>query len=161
MSSTRPHSAGTFADKLRLLRETIKRPDKDGKPGSREYSLEDIARGVREHTGATCSKQYVKNLLDGIATNPSLVVIEGLARHFDVPTNYFFDEVASAQMQDDLRLAAMLRETGVRALALRAVNLAPDDRASVLRLIEEIQQREAARGSDIPSCGQSGDINGE
>ena len=44
----------------------------------------------------------------------------------------------SRQMQEELELAAMLRQHGVRSIALRATNISPEKREQLLRYIETV-----------------------
>jgi transcriptional regulator with XRE-family HTH domain len=134
----------SFAHRLRTLRETIRRPD-----GSR-YSLEDMAAGVREYTGDSCSKQYVSLLLSGKSEAPSQLKIEGLASFFGVPAAYFFDDRLSKQMQEDLRLGAAMREAGIRGVAARMLT-EPALREAVLEAAKRIQDTQSSDPSDPES----------
>lgn len=135
----RESTIATFADTLAALRETIKRSD------GKRYSLEDLAASVRSYTGASCSKQYIKDLLDGKYTNPSGRFIDALAHHFRVPIEIFFNSTQREEILTDLRIAAALRDAGVQEVQLRALlDMAPDNRAKVLTFIGEIARREAA-----------------
>lgn len=128
--------AGSFADRLITARETIRRPD------GKMYTLEEIAAGVRAHTGDTCSKQYIGDLLSGKYTAPTRTKIEGLANFFGLPPGYFFDDESSAQMQEDLKLGAALRAAGVQGLAARMLAVGPEKRELLGKMLNEIQRRE-------------------
>lgn len=139
----RPPNAGTFAERLTTARETIRRPD------GKMHTLEEIAEGVRSYTGDTCSKQYIGDLLSGKYTAPTHTKIEGLAHFFGLPPGYFFNDEQSAQMQEDLKLGAALRTAGVHSLAARMLEVDPGKRDALLRMLNEIQDREdVARSSD-------------
>lgn len=141
----------TFADTLTALRETIKRPD------GKRYTLEDIASSVRSYTGDSCSKQYIAQLLDGTYDNPTLTKLAGIAHHFQVPVDIFFNADTRNEVLTDLRLAAALREAGVREVQLRALlDMAPENRAKVLTFIEEIARRETAARARTPQPDEPG-----
>jgi transcriptional regulator with XRE-family HTH domain len=134
---------GTFAERLATARDSIRRPD------GKRYTLEEIAAGVRAHTGDTCSKQYIGDLLSGKYTAPSQRKIEGIAKVFGLPPGYFFNDEHSAQMQEDLKLGAAIREAGIQSLAARMLEVDPGKRGTLLRMFEEITRREAlAQQSD-------------
>lgn len=133
--------AGTFAERLKTARDTIRRPD------GRIYTLEEIAEGVRSHTGDTCSKQYIGDLLSGKYTAPTKGKIEGIAHVFGLPPSYFFNDALSVQMQEDLKLGAALREAGVRGLAARMLDVEPNNRETLMKILNEIQDRESAARS--------------
>ena len=135
---TQGHPApGTFAERLTTARDTIRRPD------GKRYTLEEIAAGVRAHTGDTCSKQYIGDLLSGKYTAPSQRKIEGIAKVFGLPPGYFFNDELSEQMQEDLKLGAAIRQAGIRVLAARMLEVDPAQRGTLLRIFEEIAQRDA------------------
>jgi transcriptional regulator with XRE-family HTH domain len=134
----------SFAERLITARETIRRPD------GRMYTLEEIAEGVRTHTGDTCSKQYIGDLLSGKYTAPTRTKIEGLAHFFGLPPGYFFNDELSARMQEDLKLGAALREAGVRGLAARMLEVDPEKRELLMKMLNEIQQREGVARSGEP-----------
>lgn len=142
MAGTHPQP-GSFTEKLTTAREAIRRPD------GKMYTLEDIAEGVRTYTGDTCSKQYIGDLLSGKYTAPTQPKIEGIAHFFGLPPSYFFNDALSRQMQEDLKLGAALREAGVQGIAARMLEVDPAGREALLKMLNEIQQREeVARSGD-------------
>lgn len=139
-------NAGTFAERLTTAREAIRRPD------GKMHTLEEIAEGVRSYTGDTCSKQYIGDLLSGKYTAPTHTKIEGLAHFFGLPPGYFFNDDLSTQMQEDLKLGAALRDAGVHGLAARMLEVDVTKREALMRILNEIQNRE-----DIAQSGESTD----
>lgn len=137
MAEAQP-APGTFAERLTTARDTIRRPD------GKRYTLEEIAAGVRTHTGDTCSKQYIGDLLSGKYRAPSQRKIEGIAKVFGLPPGYFFNDEQAAQMQEDLKLGAAIREAGIRGLAARMLEVDPAKRATLLRMFDEITRRESS-----------------
>jgi transcriptional regulator with XRE-family HTH domain len=137
--------AGTFAERLRTARETIRRPD------GKMHTLEEIAEGVRTYTGDTCSKQYIGDLLSGKYTAPTQPKIEGIAHFFGLPPGYFFNSELSEQMQDDLKLGAALRAAGIRGLAARMLEVDPAKRETVMQMLNEIHRHEDVPHSSEPA----------
>lgn len=138
VTNERDPGAGTFAERLATARESIRRPD------GKVYTLEEIAEGVRVYTGDTCSKQYIGDLLSGKYTAPTKPKIEGIAHVFGLPPSYFFNDELSMQMQEDLKLGAALRQAGVQGIAARMLDVDPAGRDTLLKILNEIQQRESA-----------------
>ncbi|MEV4464675.1 helix-turn-helix domain-containing protein [Micromonospora echinofusca] len=115
----------SFADRLRHLFETHRRPGSD-KP----FSPDEVARA----TGLSTS--YVNYLLSGERDNPTRSAIQQLANFFRVPPGYFFDTVAAdGEGEGDPDL-----ET-ITVLARRMPPGAP--RASLRAIVEQVAALEA------------------
>ncbi len=139
--------APTLAEVIDKLFKTIKRPN------GREHSMEEVAKRcaawLRERGQAkSFSKEYVRQLRYGIATNPTKSHLEALAAFFEVDPAIFFDSQRSRQIQADLELLAALRDADVHAVALRALSLTPAHRAQVLDLMRTLQAHQAGDTSD-------------
>lgn len=142
--------APTLAEIIDQLFKTIRRPN------DREHSMEEVAKWgaawLRERGQAkSFSKEYVRQLRAGIATNPTKSHLEALAAFFEVDPAIFFDSEKSRQIQADLELVAALRKADVHSVALRALSLTPDHRAQVLELIDALQADQAHADGDDPA----------
>lgn len=134
-----PDSAGqTLATKLNKLFSTVRRPD------GAEHGNEEVANWCRDRTGESFSRTYLWQLRAGKRTNPTLRHLEALAAFFDMPLAYFGDDDQAEHLQHELDLLAALRNSNVKRVALRAVDLSPNGTDAVLELIEEIRRREDA-----------------
>lgn len=137
-----PQAAGqtTLAEKIDALFRVVLRPTRD------QYSHEEVARACREATGETFSATYLWQLRTGRRDNPTKRHLESLARFFEVPVAYFFDDEEGADIAKELELLGALRESGIRSVALRAVNLSPEGVGTISDMIDVIARRE--RGGD-------------
>ncbi|WP_328461179.1 helix-turn-helix domain-containing protein [Streptomyces sp. NBC_00448] len=132
-------STSTLAGKIDALFQVIRRPTRE------PYSHEEVARACREATGESFSATYLWQLRTGRRDNPTKRHLEALAQFFDVPVGYFFDDEQGAAITKELELLGALRDAGVRSMALRAVNLSPEDAATISDMIDVLARRE--RGS--------------
>ncbi|MEU7529287.1 XRE family transcriptional regulator [Saccharothrix sp. NPDC042600] len=142
----------TLAEVIDNLFKTIKRPN------GREHSMEEVAKWgaewLRERNQAkSFSKEYVRQLRSGLATNPTKSHLEALAAFFEVDPAIFFDSQRSRQIQADLELVAAIRDAGVHAVALRALSLTPAQRAQVLELMRSLQAERADESGETPLSG--------
>jgi transcriptional regulator with XRE-family HTH domain len=129
----RGHSA--LADRLNRLFETVH------PPGRGPYSNEEAARAIRAE-GGDISRAYLSYLRNGTRDNPTLQHLEALARFFDVPAAYFFDEGIAAETDAQLEILAALRDAGIRSVALRVAGLSPKGLHAVIAMIEEVRALE-------------------
>lgn len=128
----------TIAAKLEHLFRTV--------PGPRgEYTLEDVAAGIRERGGPTVSSSYIWQLRKGIKDNPTKKHMEALAEFFGVPAAYFFDDEAAERIEAELSMLGALRDAGVRRVALRAAGLSPRSLAAIQTIIETVREVEGLR----------------
>lgn len=141
-----PAPRRTFAEKLESLFRSV--------PGPRgEYSLEEVAAGIRARGGPTISASYIWQLRKGIKDNPTKKHMEALADWFGVPPAYFHDDEAAARVEAELATLAALRDAGVRRVALRAAGLSPQSLAAIASIIESARQVEGLRnGQELESA---------
>jgi transcriptional regulator with XRE-family HTH domain len=132
-------ATSTLADKIDALFRVVRRPNRV------PYSHEEVARACREATGESFSATYLWQLRTGRRDNPTKRHLEALAKFFDVPVGYFFDDEQGAAIAKELELLGALRDAGVRSMALRAVNLSPEGAATISDMIDVLARRE--RGS--------------
>ncbi|WP_244178825.1 helix-turn-helix domain-containing protein [Streptomyces rubellomurinus] len=143
-TSTQAAQAGALAARIEALFHTVRRPDRE------QYTNEEVARACREATGESFSTTYLWQLRTGRRDNPTKRHLEALARFFQVPPAYFFDEQQGTQIARELALLAALRDAGVRSLALRAIELSPEGLDTVNELMDVIARRDTARRRPSP-----------
>jgi transcriptional regulator with XRE-family HTH domain len=107
-----------------------------------EYSLEEVAEGIRRGGGPTISATYIWQLRKGLKDNPTKKHLEALADFFGVSPLYFFDDRASARIEEQLNLLQTLRDEGIRIMALRAVGLSQQSLQAITSMIEHVRQLE-------------------
>lgn len=125
-----------LAGKLNKLFSTVRRDD------GTEHGNEEVANWCRDRTGETFSRTYLWQLRAGKRSNPTLRHLEALAAFFDMPLAYFGDDEQARRLQQELDLLAALRDSNVKRVALRAVELSQHGTDAVLDLIDEIRRRE-------------------
>jgi transcriptional regulator with XRE-family HTH domain len=126
----------TLADRIDALFRVVRRPDRE------QYSHEEVARACRDATGESFSATYLWQLRAGRRANPTKRHLEALARFFDVPVWYFFDDVRGAEIARELEFLGALRDAEVRSVALRAVNLSPEGVGTISDMIDVIARSE-------------------
>ncbi|MBP2476724.1 transcriptional regulator with XRE-family HTH domain [Crossiella equi] len=131
--------AGALAARIDHLFQVIRRPNGE------QHSHEEVAKACRESTGETFSATYLWQLRTGRRDNPTKRHLEALAAFFQVPPAYFFDDEQGEAIARELELLGALRNSAVRDVALRAVNLSEEGLGTVTDIIDAIQRREAQR----------------
>ena len=139
-TSSRP----TLAEKLTRLFETL--PDAEG----RRFSDEQVAATITGSGGPGISANYIYLLRTGRRDNPTKRHLEALAGFFRISPAYFFDDELSAQIRDELDVLAALRDSSVRAVALRTAELGPRARSSILTILAQLEGLD--RPDDDPSA---------
>lgn len=146
-------AAKTLAQKLDHLFKTVH-------PGGRgEYTYQEVANALQEQGGPTISATYVWQLRRGDRDNPTKRHLEALASFFGVPVSYFFDETTE-QIDAELELLAVLRDAGVKNIALRASELPPDSLESIRQIIEVMRGVNGLPTDTTPTVGRSGEGKG-
>ncbi|WP_416972984.1 helix-turn-helix domain-containing protein [Streptomyces sp. 4F14] len=130
-------TATTLAEKIEALFRIVRRPNRE------QFSHEEVARACREATGETFSATYLWQLRTGRRDNPTKRHLEALAQFFDVPVAYFFDDDQGAAIARELELLGALRDAKVRSVALRAVNLSPENVNTISDMIDVLARRES------------------
>lgn len=130
----------TLATVIDQLFTTIKKaPDE-------EYSMRGVARWchqwLADRGGGTFSSEYMRQLRNGMATNPTKLHLEALAAFFEVdPVIFFVNSERSQAIRAELDLVAAIRDSGVKALALRAADLNADQRRKLAQYIARLPSR--------------------
>ncbi|MGW3993250.1 XRE family transcriptional regulator [Amycolatopsis sp. NPDC004772] len=136
-----------FADKLNHLFAVTKSPEGD------EYS-NDFAADSITVAGTKISGTYIWQLRKRKRDNPTIKHVEGLARFFGVPVNYFFDDDVTDRVDQQLhelaaeqeRLKANAGDQEAQRIAMRAGELTPDRRQLVMDLLDVVyRDQQAAR----------------
>jgi transcriptional regulator with XRE-family HTH domain len=110
--------------------------------GRGEYSLDEVAEGIRRRGVSTISSTYIWELRKGLKDNPTKRHLEALADFFGVSPLYFFDDEIAERTDAQLDLLAALRDADVRHLALRAAVLSPQTVRVITELIEHARALE-------------------
>jgi len=125
----------TLAEKINHLFATVLRPD------GKRYSNDDVA-GTVTADGTQISNQYLSYLRRGERDNPTKKHLEALARFFSVSPAYFFDDVKSKAIAEELQLLRALADSGVKRVATRLGGLSPDSLRNIASIIEHVREIE-------------------
>ncbi|WP_436947132.1 hypothetical protein [Streptomyces sp. SudanB52_2052] len=141
---------------------TVRWRDDHGR--QREYSTAEVAKAVTSDSShrATLSRSYLAMLRNGSHTNPTLSVLEGLAKFFDdhrdpgAPPITVQSLVAPESPEDQL-LRERLASHQVRTIAMRAGAMTPPLREQLLKMIDTFDQD----GTDDPDVPNRGSTRGD
>jgi transcriptional regulator with XRE-family HTH domain len=127
----------SLADKLdRLI--TIATP-----VGGTAPSYNEIARTIDEAAGERIiSASYIWKLHKGEADNPRLKHLAALAVYFDVPTEYFFNDEVTNEVDQQLEVLQALRSGTVRNIALRASGLSAESLHALSSMADQLSSLE-------------------
>jgi transcriptional regulator with XRE-family HTH domain len=132
-----PESSSVLAHRLEHLFRTVHPKDRG------PYTLREVAEGINEAAGEqVISKAYLSQLRNGTRTRVGHDKLVGIAKFFGVDVAYFTDEEVAERTDDQLEVAAAMRDQDVRNLALRAAGLSPRTLKSILDMVENARQIE-------------------
>jgi transcriptional regulator with XRE-family HTH domain len=142
----------SLAERLNSLFAMTRRADAHGR--QREYSTAEVAKAVTTDPShsTTLSRSYLAMLRNGSHTNPTLSVLEGLAKFFDdhrppgTPPITVQWLVAQEDPEDEL-LRQRLADHQVRTIAMRAGAMTPAMRKQLLKMIAILDQDGATDSS--------------
>lgn len=83
---------------------------------------------------------YLSQLRNGKRTNPSPELLSALARFFGVSVAYFFDDEVAESVQAELAALRAMRNSGVRAVAMRAAGMRADNLQAIMTLMDQYRQ---------------------
>ncbi|KOU38735.1 hypothetical protein [Streptomyces sp. WM6378] len=110
-------------------------PDERKRPG---YAK--LAEDIRATTGGSISGTYLWELATGKKRNVTLQQLAVLSEYFGVPPEYFLNDEVAKRVNDQLALAAALRDTRIRNIALRAEGLSAASLDALLAMVNAARQ---------------------
>ena len=122
-----------LAERLDLLFRTV--PREAGSP--QLHTNESVASALAEQ-GIPVTANHLSNLRTARRDNPSARLLAGLAKIFDVPYDYFFEDQVADEIGASLRTLVALRESGVQKVMLRAQGVSPANLEAVITVMDEI-----------------------
>ncbi|MTE21682.1 XRE family transcriptional regulator [Streptomyces sp. TRM43335] len=120
-------------------------------PTGRRYTNEEVASAVRRaNPGVRVSGAYLSALRKGTKRHPSTELLTALARFFAVPASSFLDggRATEATRAAEAELARVAENTGVRDLALRALELSPEALAATVEIVEHVLELDRRHRTD-------------
>jgi transcriptional regulator with XRE-family HTH domain len=128
---------GLIAQRLDHLFETVH------PPGRGPYSLREVVDAINEDAGAKLiSAAYLSQLRTGQRTEPSHSRLAAIAKFFGVDIRYFSHDETARATDEQLELLAAMRDSGVRAVAIRAAGLSDTALEAVKALIDNARRLE-------------------
>jgi transcriptional regulator with XRE-family HTH domain len=117
-------------------------------PGGRgPYTNAEVADLIARTTGEPVSHSTIWKLRNGKTQDPHRRLIEAMARTFGVPPAFFFDDYdpeAAGALREQVELLALVRDSGITAVQLRAIaGLSDQARQAVVSLIEATARAES------------------
>lgn len=127
-----------LARKLRFLLDTVH------PAGRGRFTYREIIAGIVEAGDPPLSLGYLGQLINGERTNPTLDALTSLAHFFGVPISYLTDDDTSHEqdIEGQLRALSLLRDTGVRSIAMRAHGLPQGQLDLVVALLDKARETE-------------------
>lgn len=109
---------------------------------SNERAAEDLSAA-----GYTVTSGYLRQLRSGKRRNPTARLLAGIAKLFEVPITYFFDDELAERMAAQLETLTQLRDAGVRGIVARS-SAGPtandiDELGPILEQIRRIERGES------------------
>jgi transcriptional regulator with XRE-family HTH domain len=137
---------GLIAQRLNHLFETVH------PPGRGPYSLREVVEAINEDAGAKLlSAAYLSQLRTGQRAEPSHSRLAAIAKFFGVDIRYFSDEDTARATDEQLEFLAAMRDSGVRAVAIRAAGLSDTALEAVKALIDNARRLEGLGEPDAAS----------
>jgi transcriptional regulator with XRE-family HTH domain len=124
-------------------------------PGRGPYSLREVVDAINEDAGAKLiSAAYLSQLRTGQRTEPSHSRLAAIAKFFGVDIRYFSENETARATDEQLELLAAMRDSGVRAVAIRAAGLSDTALEAVKALIDNARRLEGLEGVDGPAASE-------
>lgn len=135
-------AGSTLGGRLSALRANVHPADRG------PYTLEEVSEGIRLR-GETVSPAYLHQLESGKRPNPSLQKLEAIVGFYGVSLAYLFHDGEAREVDEEVALLQAIRDSGVKDIAMRALDLDPEYRRSLARIIQEmgdLQERSGRPG---------------
>lgn len=121
----------SLGERLLALRMTVHPADRG------PYTLDEVSEGIRLR-GETVSAAYLHQLESGTRPNPSIQKLEAIVGFYGVTLAYLFNDRVAQEVDEEIALLQAIRDAGVKDIAMRALDLEPEYRQSISRIIREM-----------------------
>lgn len=125
----------TFASRLNRLFDTVY------PPGRGPHTSAEVIAALRAE-GITMSAPYLSQLRSGNRTNPSATTMAALANFFRIRSAYFTDDEYYEKLDKELAWLAVMRDEGVRRIAVRTAGLSPEAQQDIVQRVDELRRKE-------------------
>ncbi|MEV5988242.1 helix-turn-helix transcriptional regulator [Streptomyces sp. NPDC052051] len=111
------------------------------RPEGRRWTNDEVAARIKEsHPQIRVSGAYLSALRNGKRTRPSPELQSALAEFFGVSPAYFVDSDHAQKVLQQLALLEDMSQSGVRALALRAVGLPQESLQAIVTVLDQVRK---------------------
>src|ERR1700722_9516367 len=125
----------TFSARLNRLFDTVY------PPGRGPHTSAEVIAALKAE-GITMSAPYLSQLRSGNRTNPSSATMAALANFFRIRPAYFTDDEYYEKLDKELSWLLVIRDEGVRRIALRVSGLSPEAQEDIIHRADELRQKE-------------------
>jgi transcriptional regulator with XRE-family HTH domain len=126
----------SLAARLERLFDTMRRRDE------RPISNAVAAKAITEKTGVSISAAYLWQLRSGKSTNPTVEPLRAIADFFGISASYLIESDVDPKLEAQLELLQVLRDAGIRDLAMRASGLTPEAIDSLRAMVDHARHLE-------------------
>ncbi|MER5869697.1 helix-turn-helix domain-containing protein [Streptomyces sp. NPDC002044] len=111
------------------------------RPKGRHWTNAEVAEELkRANPELKAGGVYLSQLRTGKRANPSPDLLGALARFFGVSVAYFFDEKVAESVIGELAAVEALRQSGVRAVAMRAAGMKKENLQAITAIMDQYRQ---------------------
>jgi transcriptional regulator with XRE-family HTH domain len=110
-------------------------------PGRGPHTSAEVIAALKSE-GITMSAPYLSQLRSGNRTNPSSATMAALANFFRIRPAYFTDDEYYEKLDKELSWLLVMRDEGVRRIAVRASGLSPEAQLDVVHRVDELRRKE-------------------
>lgn len=125
----------TFSARLNRLFDTVY------PPGRGPHTSAEVIAALKAE-GITMSAPYLSQLRSGNRTNPSSATMAALANFFRIRPAYFTDDEYYEKLDKELSWLLVVRDEGVRRIALRVSGLSQEAQEDILHHADELRRKE-------------------
>ncbi|QMU79572.1 hypothetical protein GXW83_31570 [Streptacidiphilus sp. PB12-B1b] len=129
----------TLAEKLNGLIAAVTPKDRQS-----PYSDNEMSALISERGLLRISATNIANLRSGRNANPTMGTIDALAQFFHVPPGYFHQDALPPEVErgiaEEIEAATLLKDLGVRSIALRSAGLAGEDLVPVQAILDVLRR---------------------
>jgi transcriptional regulator with XRE-family HTH domain len=110
-------------------------------PGRGPHTSAEVIAALKSE-GITMSAPYLSQLRSGNRTNPSSATMAALANFFRIRPAYFTDDEYYEKLDKELSWLLVMRDEGVRRIAVRASGLSPESQLDLVHRVDELRRKE-------------------
>jgi transcriptional regulator with XRE-family HTH domain len=125
----------TFSARLNRLFDSVY------PPGRGPHTSAEVIAALKSE-GVTMSAPYLSQLRSGNRTNPSSTTMAALANFFRIKPAYFTDDEYYEKLEKELSWLLVMRDEGVRRIAMGASELSQEAREDVVHRVDELRRKE-------------------